>query len=97
MGEKGDADFIREHLGIPGCRALLRLDKEVRRRDELLSDETRDFVSSLDPAEVPASTFQELISRHWEIENCLHWQKERYFEEDKHVVRRPGWARSGRC
>ena len=23
----------------------------------------------------------------WEIENCLHLQKDRYFEEDKHSVR----------
>ena len=29
--------------------------------------------------------------RHWEIENCLHLQKDRYFEEDKHSVRR-GWG-----
>ena len=44
------------------------------------------FVSSLDPDVVPASVFQELIRRHWEVENCLHWQKDRYFEEDKHVL-----------
>lgn len=88
--KKWAAEFIREELKIPGCRSLLRLDKEVRRRGGLLSCETRYFVSSLDPAEVPASTFQDLISRHWEVENCLHWQKDRYFDEDKHVVRRPG-------
>ena len=86
------ADFVREELNIPGCRSLLRLDKEVRRCGELLSYETRAVfrkyrVSSLDPAEVPPSTFQDLISRHWEVENCLHWQKDRYFEEDKHVLR----------
>lgn len=84
--KKWAAEFIREQLGIPGCRALLRLDKEVRREGELLSCETRYFVSSLDPDAVPASTFQDLILRHWEVENCLHWQKDRYFEEDKHVL-----------
>ena len=88
--KKWDADFIREQLGIPGCRALLRLDKEVRRTGELLSSETRYFVSSLDPSVVPASEFQDLIQRHWEVENCLHWQKDRYFAEDKHVVH--GWG-----
>ena len=88
--KKWAADFVREKLGIPGCRALLRLDKEVHRDRQLLSLETRYFVSSLDPSEVSASQFQELILRHWEVENCLHWQKDRYFEEDKHVFLRGG-------
>jgi hypothetical protein len=88
--KRWDADFVREELGIPGCRSLLRLDKEVRREGKLLSFETRYFVSSLNPVEVPASTFQDLILRHWEVENCLHWQKDRYFEEDKHVFRQGG-------
>ena len=84
------ADFVREELGIPGCRVLLRLDKEIRRKGKAPSFETRYFVSSLDPAVVPASEFQDLIRRHWEVENCLHWQKDRYFEEDKHVLHGPG-------
>jgi predicted transposase YbfD/YdcC len=88
--KRWDADFVREELGIPGCRALLRLDKEVRRAGELLSFETRYFVSSLDPVKVSASEFQEIIQGHWEVENCLHWQKDRYFEEDKHVLRHGG-------
>jgi predicted transposase YbfD/YdcC len=65
---------------------LIRLDKEVRREGELLSFETRYFVSSLNPDEVPASTFQDLILRHWEVENCLHLQKDRYYEQDKHAL-----------
>lgn len=85
--KKWAAEFVREELGIPGCRALLRLDKEVRRRGELLSYETRYFVSSLDPDEVSASSFQEIIRGHWEVENCLHWAKDREYEEDKHVLR----------
>jgi predicted transposase YbfD/YdcC len=84
------ADLVREQLGIPGCRSLLRLDKEVRRRGKLQSFETRYFVSSLDPAEVSAAQFQDYILRHWEVENCLHWQKDRNFEEDKHVFRQGG-------
>ena len=88
--KKWDADLIREEYGIPGCRALLRLDKEVRRKGKPPSLETRYFVSSLDPVEVPAAQFQDYILRHWEVENCLHWQKDRYFEEDKHVLRHGG-------
>ena len=69
---------------------LLRLDKEIRHKGELPSYETRYFVSSLDPDTIPPIQFQDLIRRHWEVENCLHLQKGRYFEEDKHVLRRPG-------
>ena len=84
---KWAADRIREEFGIPGCRSLLRLDKEMRRKGKSPSLETRYFISSLDPDQVSASQFQDLILRHWEVENCLHLQKDRYFEEDKHVVK----------
>ena len=79
------ADYIREELGIPGCRSILRLDNEVRKKGELKSYETRYYVSSLDPTEVSASEFQDLILGHWEVENCLHLQKDKYYDEDKHV------------
>jgi predicted transposase YbfD/YdcC len=43
------------------------------------------LISSLDPDEVSAAEFQDLILRHWEVENCLHLQKDRFYGEDKHV------------
>ena len=55
------------------------------KEDELTSYETRYFVSSLNPAEVPASEFQDLILGHWKVENGLHLQKDKYYGEDKHV------------
>ena len=75
-------------MGVPGCRALIRVDKEIRRKgkDPILS--TRYYISSLDPDEVSASEFQAYILGHWEVENCLHWQKDRYYDEDKHGVLR---------
>jgi hypothetical protein len=30
-----------------------------------------------------------LIRDHRQVENCLHWQKDRYWDEDKHYLRRP--------
>jgi predicted transposase YbfD/YdcC len=90
--KKWAADRVREEFGIPGCRSLLRLDKEVRRKGELPSFETRYYMSSLDPAEVSASQFQDFILRHWEVENCLHLQKDRFYEEDKHVVKANTWG-----
>jgi len=85
---KWAAEYVREQLGVPGCRSLIRLDKEVRREGKTLSYETRYYVSSLDSDEVSASEFQATILCHWEVENCLHLQKDRYFGEDKHAVLR---------
>ncbi len=65
---------------------MIRLDTEIRRRGVFQSYETRYFVTSLDPDSVSAAEFQDYISRHWEVENCLHWTKDREFEEDKHVL-----------
>jgi len=47
---------------------------------ELPVFETRYDMSSLDPNEVSASQFQDLILRHWGVENCLHLQKDREYE-----------------
>ena len=85
---KWAAEYVREQLGVPGCRSLIRLDKEVRHPEKGVSLETRYYISSLDPDVVTASEFQEHILGHWEVENCLHLQKDRYFDEDKHVVLR---------
>ena len=49
---------MREQLGVPGCRCVIRLDKEVRRPGELPSFETRYYISSLDPDVVSAKEFQ---------------------------------------
>jgi predicted transposase YbfD/YdcC len=73
-------------LGIPDCNALIRLDKKIHRKGKS-SFETRYFVSSLNPDEVSPAQFQDLILGHWEIENCLHGQKDRFYDEDKHSVR----------
>ena len=91
--KKWAADYVHDQLGILGCRALLRLDTGIRHAGEIPSSEARYFVSSLDLDEAPASEFQELIRRHWEAENCLHWQKDRYFEGDNTFRAAVRWAR----
>jgi hypothetical protein len=30
------------------------------------------------------------IRDHWQIENCLHFTKDRWWDEDRHHTRRPG-------
>jgi hypothetical protein len=91
--KKWDADRIREQFGIPNCRSLLRLDKEIRRPGECPSFETRYFISSLDPDKVSAKEFQASILGHWEVENCLHLLKDRDCGEDTHVCR-PEWGKT---
>jgi len=91
--KKWAAEYVREQLGVPDCRSLIRLDKEVRRRGEEPKRETHYYMSSLDPDAVSASEFQEYILRHWEIENCLHLHKDKEYREDKHACR-SSWGKS---
>lgn len=79
-------------LGIPDCRCVIRLDKEVRCRGKEPSIETRFYVSSLDPDVVSAEQMQYYILGHWEVENCLHLQKDRYYDEDRHVLGGDSWG-----
>jgi predicted transposase YbfD/YdcC len=60
---------------------------------EILSDESRYFVTSLDPASVTSSELQSYIRGHWQVENCLHFIKDRWWDEDRHYTKRPGLAR----
>lgn len=32
------------------------------------------------------------IRGHWQVENCLHFEKDRWWDEDRHWCRRPGLA-----
>jgi predicted transposase YbfD/YdcC len=92
--KKWAAEYVREQLGVPGCRSLIRLDKEIRCEGKEPILETRYFMSSLDPDKVSASEFQDLILGHWEVENCLHGQKDRFYDEDKHVLGRDSWGKA---
>jgi hypothetical protein len=83
--KKWSAEVVRNQLKVPGCRALIRLDKVIRPAGEKPVTETRYYMSSLDPDKVSAREFQEIILGHWEIENCLHGQKDRFYGEDKHA------------
>jgi hypothetical protein len=32
------------------------------------------------------------VRAHWQVENCLHFVKDRWWDEDRHWSRRPGLA-----
>ena len=59
---------------------------------EILSHESRYFVTSIDPGSVTASELQSYIRGHWQVENCLHFVKDRWWDEDRHYTKRPGLA-----
>lgn len=85
------ADYAREALNFPGLRLLARVDSETR-RDGGSTTETRYFACGLDPARVTPGRLLGLIRGHWQVENSLHYEKDRWWDEDRHVCRRPGLA-----
>jgi hypothetical protein len=56
-----------------------------------LSD-TRYLLASLDPGQVTATDLLTTVRAHWQIENCLFFVKDRWWDEDRHWTRRPGVA-----
>lgn len=58
----------------------------------LLLHDSRYFVTSLDPGSVTAATLHADIRGHWQVENCLHFVKDRWWDEDRHYTKRPGLA-----
>ena len=88
-----DAEYIRECLNFPGCQIVLRADREVRSPDGKISlANSRYFAASLDPATVTSSELQSYVREHWQVENCLHFVKDRWWDEDRHYTKRPGLA-----
>jgi hypothetical protein len=88
-----DAEYIRERLSFPGCQIALRADREIRATDgTLLLHETRYFVTSRDPGSISAAGLHRYIRGHWQVENCLHFIKDRWWDEDRHYTKRPGLA-----
>jgi predicted transposase YbfD/YdcC len=90
-----DAAYVRERLKIANCQILARVDHDVLAADgTVVLHESRYFVSSSDPGTVTARGLQRYIRNHWQVENCLHFVKDRWWDEDRHYTKRPGLAES---
>lgn len=86
-----NADYIREKLSISDCRIVARVDRQLVTEDgTVVLDDKRYFITSLDPEKVTALDILRHIRNHWRIENCLHFRKDRWWDEDRHHTRRPG-------
>lgn len=78
-------------MGFPGCRILLRVDRDVTREDGTVAlFDTRYFLCSLDPERISAGQLLATVRAHWEIENSLFFVKDRWWDEDRHWTSRPG-------
>ena len=89
-----DADYIRKAWNVPNCRTVLCTIREVWKDGKRQPCEKRYFVSSLDAKEVSPKRFLELVQGHWQIENRLHLIKDRWWDDDRHVLFRPGLGES---
>ena len=79
-------------MNFPGLRAVLRVDRNTRWSDGTRTTQTRYFATSVDPSAVSAAGLLRLVRGHWSVENNLHHEKDRWWDEDRHVCRRPGLA-----
>jgi hypothetical protein len=70
----------------------VRVDRQTQSRGKAVTVQSRYFATSLDPSGVSAPGLLRLIRGHWCVENNLHYQKDRWWDEDRHVCRRPGLA-----
>ena len=86
-------DYARARLNFPGARMVFRLDREVRdAEDTVVLFETRYFITSLDPDQVTPEQLLAYARGHWQVENSLHFVKDRWWDEDRHYSKRPGLA-----
>lgn len=60
------------------------------RPDGTEDTDSRFFITSLASERVSPKEFLKKIRDHWQVENNLHWMKDRYWEEDKHYLKRSG-------
>ena len=90
--DSAKAGYAREALKFPGLRVLLRADRETRLRGHEPTTETRCFASSLAPAQVGPHRLLNLVRGRWQVENSLHSENDRWWDEDRHLCRGPGPA-----
>ena len=83
------AEYARRSLSFPGLRIVLRVDSEVRKRGREPVRETRHFATSLDPERVSPPGLLRHVRGHWQVENNLHFIKDRWWDEDRHYSKRP--------
>ncbi len=90
--EGEEVAYIREAPSFPGIELILRVDLDISVAGAPDRHETRYFVTSLAADEVSPGQLLRRVRGHWCVENGLHFIKDRWWDEDRHVCRRPGLA-----
>ena len=86
-----NAEYVREQLNFPGAQMLLRVDRDITAADGTVRlSEKRYFITSVDPGTIRAEQLLAHVRGHWQIENCVFYVKDRWWDEDRHWTRRPG-------
>jgi predicted transposase YbfD/YdcC len=86
------AEYLRETLSFPGLKVVARLEREVKEGGKIILQDDRYFACSLDPVMFTPKTLMKWLRGHWQIENSLHFIKDRWWDEDRHWSCRPGLA-----
>ena len=80
-------------LDFPYVQQVARIERvRLRLKDNAEQRETVFCITSLTPAKADATRVLQLNRKHWSIENCLHYVRDRTFDEDRSQVRRGGAA-----
>ena len=88
-----NTEYIRETLGFRGCQIALRVDRDVIADDGTVRlSYTRYFITSVAPESITADELLAAVRNHWQVENSVFFLKDRWWDEDRHVCRRPGLA-----
>lgn len=72
----------------PSVQSIIRIDAKIKETlSEKTSQETRYYISSLNPHAYSAKEFNQIIRSHWSIENSLHHVRDVAFREDASKIR----------
>lgn len=82
------ADVTGGLLNFASAKALVRVRRSVTRPDgTVVSNDSRYFVTNIDPEQVSARQMMALVRSHWRCENNGHWTSDAILGEDKRRVR----------
>ncbi|NGX46365.1 MAG: hypothetical protein K940chlam2_01555 [Chlamydiae bacterium] len=82
------------HLSkFPGLEQIACVRKQIFKKDLVVGEEIRYYVTSACKKKLPPSKFLQVIRGHWQVENSLHHVKDRSWFEDKLCSKLPeqGW------
>jgi len=82
---------------VANCRSVLCVERFVKWSDGTTTCEVHYYVSSLDFAKWEPMDVLALVRNHWQVENCLHLIKDRWWDDDKHYLKRPGLGEVWEC